>query len=195
MLFFDVCSSTSILEDLIMTENQKLWKRFLIDIKNYLRSERAAVDFEIYKFLGDGWVLLLEPRPEGLGILDFLDELSDEFVSTYKGRIESVLTRRIRNVGLTFGMDIGSCIPVVMNQQREYTGRPLNVAARLQGAIGQKDKNPQYKALLSNNLYATFEDQQDIENEYKIMRVKRTLTNISGGEDYHCKKIWLSRAQ
>lgn len=195
ILFFDICSSTSILEDLIRTENQTSWRDLLIDIKNYLRSKRSSVDFEIYKFLGDGWILLFEPSPDGAKIFDFLDDLSDKFVARYNRRIKTVLTTRIPNVGLTFGMDVGSCIRAIMNQTPEYTGRPLNVAARLQSAIGQRDRKPQYKVLLSNNLYATFDDRREIEDAYKVNRVRRTLKNISGGEEYLCRKVWLTRAQ
>ncbi len=195
VVFFDICSSTSILEDLIRTENQLKWRNLLINLKKFLCSKQSDLNFEIYKFLGDGWVLMLEPQSEGLDILFFLDELSKRFLECYNQKIKDVLTTRIPNVGLTFGMDIGSCIRFVMNDRKEYTGRPLNVAARLQGAIGQRDESPQYKVLLSNNLYATFEDQKRIKRKYKIGRAKRTLKNISGGDEYLCRKIWLGMAR
>jgi class 3 adenylate cyclase len=191
IVFFDICSSTSILENLIMTENQKLWRDLLLEIKNYLREKQSSVGFELYKFLGDGWILLFDPRPGGLKIIQFLEALSDKFVSLYRCHIKNVLTTEIPVVGLTFGMDTGSCIKVVMNQQREYIGRPLNVASRLQNAIGQRDSKPQNKILLSNNLYATFNDRKKILRKYKVWRVKRILKNISGGENYPCLKVEL----
>ena len=55
VVFFDICSSTSILEDLIRTENQKLWRDLLIEFKEYLVKQQSSVGFVIYKFLGDGW--------------------------------------------------------------------------------------------------------------------------------------------
>jgi len=189
IVFFDICSSTSILEDLVRTENQKLWRYLLIEFKDYLRKKRSSLRFELYKFLGDGWILLFEPRPHGLEIFEFFEALSGKFLSLYGRHIKGVLTIRIPAVGLTFGMDIGSCIQFVMNEQREYTGRPLNVAGRLQGAIGQRDSNPQNKILLSNNLYATFKDKRKIQRKYKVWRVTRELKNISGGEDYCCVKV------
>jgi len=142
IVFFDICSSTSILEDLVRTENQILWRNLLIDLKGYVRSKQSSVGFELYKFLGDGWILLFGPQLEGLNILQFLQSLSDKFVSLYKRHVGNVLTTEIPIVGLTFGMDIGSCITFVMNEQQEYVGRPLNVAGRLQGAVGQHDSNP-----------------------------------------------------
>lgn len=191
VVFFDICSSTLIFDDLVMTENQKLWRNLLIDLKSYLRRERSSVEFEMYKFLGDGWILLFDPRPAGLEIFRFFEDLSDTFLSLYRRHIKNVLTIRIPVVGLTFGMDIGSCIRIVMNKQPEYTGRPLNVAARLQGAIGQRGKKLGNKVLLSNNLYATFNDKRKIGRKYKVWRVRRVLKNISGGKYYYCVKVEL----
>jgi len=189
VVFFDICSSASILEDLVLTDNQRLWRDLLIDIKNYLLTKRSSVGFELYKFLGDGWVLLFEPRSEGLEIFQFLEALSDKFTSRYRLGIQNFLTTHIPRVGITFGMDSGSCLRFVMNQQGEYTGRPLNVAARLQGAVGQRGRNPENKVLISNNLYATFKDKSKIRHEYKVWKVRRSLKNISGGEDYRCLKV------
>lgn len=38
-------------------------------------------------------------------------------------------------MGLTFGADKGQMIRLFMSNQREYIGRPLNIAARLQAAV------------------------------------------------------------
>jgi class 3 adenylate cyclase len=189
VVFFDICSSTSILEDLVRTENQKLWRDLLIELKNYLRKKRSSLGFELYKFLGDGWILLLDPRPDGLPIFEFLQDLAEQFLTLYSERVKHVLTVRIPLVGLTSGMDVGSCIKFVMNERSEYTGRPLNVAARLQSTVGQHDSKPCNKTLVSNNLYATFTDRKKIQRKYKVWRVTRALKNISGGEDYHCMKV------
>jgi hypothetical protein len=191
VVFFDICSSTSILEDLIRTENQKAWRDLLIGLKKYLLQNQDLVGFQLYKFMGDGWLLLFEPCTEGLEIFQFLEALCDKFIYLYKKNIKKILTVRISNEGLTFGMDIGSCIKIVMNQELEYIGRPLNVAVRLQGAIGQRSKKPANKLLLSNNLYATFKDKGKIGDEYNIISVKRVLKNISGGECYLCQKLKL----
>lgn len=36
-LFFDICNSTTILEDLLRSENVSLWRNVLISLKNFLR--------------------------------------------------------------------------------------------------------------------------------------------------------------
>lgn len=191
IVFFDIYSSTSVLEDLVRTENQKIWRDLLIDIQRFLLRKRVSVGFKLYKFLGDGWILLFEPRPEGLEIFNFLEALTDKFDALYKRRIKDVLTTRISFVGLKFGMDIGSCIQFIMNKQREYTGRPLNVAARLQGVVKQPGRTPRNKVLVSNNLYATFEDRREIQRQYRVRSTTRTLKNISGGDVYRCRELCL----
>src|ERR1700680_4370183 len=57
---FDICSSTVILEDLLRTENQRRWRNLLIGMKKALVREAAKTPFEIYKFVGDGWILLFD---------------------------------------------------------------------------------------------------------------------------------------
>jgi len=191
VVFFDICSSTSILEELGRTENQTRWRNLLIEFKDYLVRKQSSVGFFIYKFLGDGWILLFNPQSEGMEIFQLLENLSDRFESLYRRRIRNVLTTRISKIGLTFGMDMGSCIRFIMNGRPEYVGRPLNVAGRLQDAIGQRDEKPQKKGLVSKNLFATFTDQRKIKREYTVWSVKRQLKNISGGEDYRCLKVEL----
>lgn len=191
VLYLDICSSTSILEELLRTENQKLWRNLIINLKEYLKREEPSVGFELYKFLGDGWILLFDPQTTGLDIFVFLEDLSDKFYSLYRRTIKPVLTTEISIVGITFGMDIGSCIRVRMNRQTEYIGRPLNVAGRLQGVVDQHDKKPADKGLVSKNLFAYFKDKRRIKAEYEVWEVNRTLKNISGGENYCCLKVKL----
>ncbi len=174
-----------------MTDNEERWRNFLIEFKDYLRRQQSSVRFRMYKFLGDGWILLFNPQSEGMEIFQFLENLSDRFDTLYRRRIRDVLTTRIPTIGLTFGMDIGFCIRFIMNGRPEYVGRPLNVAGRLQGAIGQRDKKPQNKGLVSKNLFATFTDKRKIRRQYTVDDVVRQLKNISGGKDYPCLKVEL----
>jgi hypothetical protein len=79
VLVFDICASTTILEDLVRSENEKRWRDLLIDIKNFLRVEQTQHDFEIYKFIGDGWILLFDshfPLPQ---LFDLMKRLRDAY--------------------------------------------------------------------------------------------------------------------
>jgi len=192
VVVFDICSSTLILEDLLRTENQQLWRNLLVSQKNLLRNKREELNFEMYKFLGDGWILLFNQKVNGIKLFDFLKLLSLHFFKRYKQLVEPVINSKISYIGLTFGIDKGTLIYMTMNGRREYIGRPLNVATRLQGSIKDKDPLPQYKVLMSKSVYADFGDK--VANRYSVQNVTRTLRNISGGEKYLCKKLKLINA-
>lgn len=189
VVVFDICSSTLILEDLIRTENQNRWRELLNLQKNFLRIKRERYEYEMYKFLGDGWILLFQPNVDGTKLVHFLKLLSRHFSKRFTEYIEPALNSNISPIGLTVGIDKGTLIPILMNQQREYFGRPLNVASRLQGSIKDKDSNPQYKVLMPKSVYAGFGDA--IKSKYSTQQVTRTLRNISGGERFLCMKLKL----
>ena len=58
VVFFDMCSSSKILEDLHQTGNLKKYRDLLILIKEFLLDKQQSGICEIYKFIGDGWALL-----------------------------------------------------------------------------------------------------------------------------------------
>ncbi len=189
VVFFDLCSSTTILEDLLQTENQWRWRQTLMELKDFLRVERTALGFEIYKFIGDGWILLFQPDISPLNLTAFLRKLCKRYDSLYAQKIKPVLQTDIQTMGVTFGIDRGTVVKVVMDGKDEYIGRPLNVAARLQGAIKDKDKHPQGKVLLSKTAYVRM--QAELKGQFPVDDVTRTLRNISGGANYHAKKLHL----
>lgn len=193
VLYFDICSSCSILEDLLRTENQKRWRDLLIGLKNFLRRKGEKPNYEIYKFLGDGWILLFESELKGKELIEFLKELCLEFKKQYNKRVEPVIETKIDVVGMTFGLDTGTLVYMTMNGRKEYMGRPLNIAARLQGSVKDKDSKPQYKVLMSKTLFTSFTD--SLKKEYKITNVTRNLRNISGGKNYLCKKLVLLKPE
>lgn len=189
VLFFDFCSSTLIIEDLIRTESQERWRNLLIGIKKFLVEEREIHGFEIYKFIGDGWILLFDKDFSPSILFSLLKRLCDKYDKAFNKHIRGILSTDIDTIGITFGLDRGSLIKIVMDGRREYIGRPLNVAARLQGSIKDNDSSPQGKVLMSNIVYDYVK--QDIRNEYLIYKVRRKLGNISGGERYQAKKLML----
>lgn len=182
---FDICSSTAIIEDLHRTENTKKWRDFLIWIKKYLRIKSKELNFYIYKFTGDGWILLFDFDYSGKDLSNFLEDFCKQFKVRYKRKIEDSLDTPPVISGMTFGIDRGSLIRFIMNNQREYVGRAINVACRLQGAIKDKGGKPQYKALITRHLYQTI--RRDLAH-LKQVRVKRKLRNIAG-EEVHCIKL------
>jgi len=92
-------------------------------------------------------------------------------------------------MGLTFGVDSGDLIKLEMNDQIEYVGRPLNVAARLQGAA--KGYSPGYGAsgLISKSALAQMREIPD-PDIVRLEQVTIPLKHISGGQEIDCWRWW-----
>lgn len=183
---FDICSSSNILEDLTLTQNLRVMRNLLIKIKKFLREKSGTRNFNVYKFTGDGWILLFPQNTQGKDLMCFLTELSIFFKKELDSRIIPLLETPLDSMGITFGIDGGQLIKIVMMEKQEYVGRPINIACRLQSAIKDKDSRPEYKVLVSNHVFKTFSNDFD---EYKPKRVTRTLRNIRGGKKYQCVKL------
>jgi hypothetical protein len=185
---FDICSSTTIIEDLHKTENITKWRDFLIWMKNYLVLKAKVSNYLIYKFTGDGWILLFDFNFPGDELIKFLTDFCIQFKMRYTGKIESFLETPPIISGMTFGIDRGSLTTILMNDKLEYVGRAINVACRLQSAIKDKDEAPQYKLLMTRPLYQNIRSSI---SKIKVVEVKRKLRNIAGGDDVHCVKMKL----
>lgn len=185
---FDVCSSSTIIEDLTLTNNLKAMRDILILTKKFLREKSKEIGFIRYKFTGDGWILLFPMDIRGVEMMDFLTGLSKYFKGQFTKRVLSVLDEVPDVTGLTFGLDRGNLIRVIMDQKNEYVGRPINVACRLQSVIKQKDTAPQYKVLMSRHAFNALSDNL---LKYKPKKVIRSLPNIRGGKGFRCVKLCL----
>jgi hypothetical protein len=185
---FDICSSSNVIEELMLNGALDRYAQLLTSLKEYLAAAQNELLFDPYKFTGDGWILLFPSLTDGDLLFTFLRDLCRFFRKEFEKEIVRHLATPPDITGLTFGVEKGPLARMKMYGQTEYIGRALNVASRLQASIGDKDKFPNYKALVSNRVF----------NEYfstikglKIWKVKRTLRNIQGGLDFHCRKIQL----
>jgi hypothetical protein len=87
-------------------------------------------------------------------------------------------------MGLTFGIDTGELIRLQMNEQYEYLGRAINVAARLQGETKLfKSGNMSNVALFSK---VSFNSLQPYDGYVKVIPKTVNLRNISDGEEFSC---------
>ncbi len=180
VLVFDFCSSTLIIEDLHRSELQIVWRNLLISVKEFLERERLIHDFEIYKFVGDGWILLFDLDYPPAYMFSLLKRLCEKYESLFKQTIRPVLSAPMGTIGITFGLDMGRLIRFIMNRQNEYIGRSINVAVRLQGAIKDQDPKPQGKILVSKPAYDRL---RQVHHDYPNWTVKRSLRNISGNNN------------
>ena len=137
VMVFDICSSTTILEDLKSTDNLERWRNLLIALKTFLVEHSAPLDYEVYKFIGDGWILLFLPHVSRDRLLGFISDLMQIFYSQFDNGVADLLQRTPEPLGITVGVDAGELIRLEMNEQIEYLGRALNVASRLQAATSR----------------------------------------------------------
>lgn len=149
---FDICCSTAVLRDLKDTDNLSRWRNLLINIKNWMAAERSKAGFEVYKFVGDGWILLFGEGATKQIVFDTMHRLCGVYQAEYAG-IAEVLQHPPDTVGLTFGVDEGLLTELEMDGEQEFIGRAINVAARLQSATKQSGGGRRNKAFISKNAY------------------------------------------
>lgn len=185
----DLCGSTSILENLLSSESHRRWRDFLIRLKEYLSSESDRTGFTIHKFTGDGWILLFTPETNPLEIMNCLKGLCNAYAQEYRRLIKPVVSHAFDEAGVSFGMDRGTLVSVTMNGREEFIGRPINVAARLQSSIRDRDPRPNGKILMTGAVLADLRPR--LGSDYKVTNVRRTLRNVTNGQDFMCKKLYL----
>lgn len=188
VVFFDICSSSMMLEDLLATDNMKALRDLVISVKKFLLAQSKQLKFIPHKFIGDGWVLLFPPDVSGAELITFMTGLSDHFAQKFRKYVRRKLQHSPEVIGLTFGVDKGPLIKIFMNEQDEYIGRALNVASRLQGAIKDNDDDPSYKVLISKHAFYSLGIPEDI---CKVERARRQLRNISNNAQLEFKKLTL----
>ncbi len=186
---FDMCSSSDVLEELTLSGDLRRYDRLLESVKEHLANAQDNVLFDPYKFTGDGWILLFPKDTDGDLAFAFLQDLCRFFRKEFKNQVLRHLASPPSVTGLTFGVEKGPLRAMTMYGQKEYIGRAMNIACRLQASIKDKDRSPAYKALVSNSAYNKYFS--SAANNVKVQTVRRTLRNIRGGTDFWCKKIEL----
>jgi hypothetical protein len=58
VVVMDMRSSSAVVENLTQTGNLQVLRNLLISMKKFLAVESIKANFEVYKFAGDGWVIL-----------------------------------------------------------------------------------------------------------------------------------------
>jgi len=185
---FDICSSSDIVEALTLKGDLKRLQCLLTTVKRYLMDMQKTLFFDVYKFTGDGWILLFPEDTDGKTLLKFLKDLCLFFKKELRKEVLQYLDSRPKVTGLKFGLETGTLGAMKMYGRREYVGRALNVACRLQSAIRDKGGSPANKALVSNSV---FNDYFAPATGFRVFKVTRTLRNIQGGMRSRCRKIEL----
>lgn len=185
---FDMCSSSKILEDLTRTNSLNQFDHLLKNLQLWLAANAKTNGYVLYKFTGDGWILLF-PVGEltGLALMAFLLKLCEQHQKFRGDFVDSHLESTPEAIGITIGIDFG---PVKLVKfatgDIEFVGRSINVACRLQTAVKYKTPGPDYRCLMSRKVYNAL--MKDV-TEFQFGPANRVLRNISGGERYQCYKV------
>ena len=193
VVVIDLCSSSQIMEDLLLSEKFDRYEAFLTCVKRWLMNRSEAHSppkgrFELHKFTGDGWILLFPGTIGGEHLVRFMYSLCEMIKAELARHILPCLSSMPAVLGATLGVEAGNLVRMTMNERDEYVGRALNIACRLQDAV--KDKEPHsdcYKALVSARLYN--ERLEKASANYKVESTTCSLRNILGGSGFECRKI------
>ena len=184
VLIFDICSSTVFIEDLVKTDELDSYCNLLEDFKHFL-SALNIDGMTIYKFLGDGFVLLFDKKvlfDEVLMVSKRTAEYAKERIALFvRDNIETTVIPRI---GITIGIDIGNLKAIKLNGETEFIGRAINVSSRLQSSL--KDKEHVNKILMSVKAYKNIIG-QDIKR--KCIERERVFRNISDNNRTRCYEL------
>jgi class 3 adenylate cyclase len=183
----DMCASTNILEDLRKGGHLRKMAAFLGRSMTFLRTAEKTFGFSTYKFTGDGWILLF---PNDAGADRVLGAAKEFCIFFQKGSNRLIRPFLIRpySLGISFGMACGRLYRFRVGKRKEYIGRALNLACRLQAALKEKDREPQYKGILSIALARRFRLGLQ---PFHPSKAFRPLRGIRGGGNYAGTKVLL----
>ena len=193
VVVIDLCSSSQIMEDLLLSEKFDRYEAFLSCVKRWLMNwteahSTAKGRFELYKFTGDGWILLFPDTIGGEPLVQFMYSLCEMIDAELARHIIPSLSTMPAVLGATLGVEAGNLIRMTMNGRVEYVGRALNIACRLQNAVKDKESHSGcYKALISARLYNELLGKASA--RYKVESTTCSLRNILGGSGFACRKI------
>ncbi len=176
VVVFDICSSTTILEDLKRTDNLSAWRNLLIHLKDFMLEKGVPLEMNLYKFIGDGWVLLFPNDVPKTELCALLSELCRIYEAQFDGSIKPLLSQEPSPIGLMFGIDSGELIRLELNGQFEYVGRAINVASSLQSYTKELPGGPSNKVIFSKN---AFNSPAPPPTGLEAERIKVSLRNIS----------------
>jgi hypothetical protein len=182
----DICSSSHIVENLLKRSKIEVWRKILINVQKFIFEEASKHEAEIYKFTGDGWIILFNPPYIGKDIISFLKDINVFYKDLYSQYVLPTLDIPPKINGMTFGIDEGQLVKLKMLDNEEYIGRALNIACRLQGAINELDILSGYRAFLSQIAFNMLKNEAD---SYYPDPTERLLKNISHSPDFQCFRL------
>ena len=174
---FDICSSTIMMEDVQMNSSLDSYYDMIDSILEFLKSFKPN-QFIIYKFLGDGFILLFDESVSPEIIYKFSEELVDISNKIIRAFInEKMQNINVPRIGITIGVDSG----ILLEKKGEYVGRSINIACRLQGKLDLTESVN--RIIISKKVYSNIKDQL-IKKQFEYK--PKTLKNVNDGKEFSC---------
>jgi class 3 adenylate cyclase len=188
---FDICSSAAMLETLILSGHDEAFTDLLKGVHEWLESHHDEYAYSIYKFTGDGWILLFhDPREhlKGNRLLRFLVALSEEYRELRTQKVVPYLEGVMSDKGLTFGIAVGHRVRRIILDKTEYVGRALVLASRLQATVKVVQRSPDYIVLATVEASRFLRRASDV----RFGQVRHRLRNILAGVPFRIRRLDLN---
>ena len=184
VVVFDVCSSSVILEDLQQSGFQNRYGLLIDAIWTYLQGESKSRNFQVYKFLGDGFILLFSEHQTADDLMLFLVYLTfycNAVINTFRRKYLDIT--ELPRSGITIGVSHGEVFRLDSKNIKkiEFFGRPINMASRFQSSL---DRPEQANTVLVSREF--FNSLQTKETKEHFKETTRKLRNISGEKKVRC---------
>src|SRR5262245_22211255 len=119
VVVFDLCSSSQLMEDLLLSEKFDHYETFLTCVKRWLMNwaeSHSPVNgrFELYKLTGDGWILLFPDTTRGKALVEFLRSLCEMIRAELARHILPSLSVQPSLIGALIGVEAGHLIKMAM---------------------------------------------------------------------------------
>ena len=159
MFVFDICSSTKMIENLNEEDEVDKYNILIFGFDQFLNIKKDKYCYEIYKFLGDGYILLFDAKLDFEELLMFTLELTFFSEDILKWFIENYISKvQLSRIGITMAVTKGFLYPFRRNEDinLEYIGLPITLACRLQSTL--KDRKHVNKLLMPLSLHRKIEN-------------------------------------
>jgi class 3 adenylate cyclase len=180
ILIYDICSSTTIIENLKQNGKERLYSGLVEALIKITKKSFETSKYIIYKFLGDGFILIFEDDEKIDNILEGINYLVDQGSLEINSFIEKYIDVIVIKRGITVGLACGSIHLLQLQDINgdEYFGRAINLASRLQSSNENENS-----VLIQKEIYSRIE-----KPAFKMLckETSRTFRNINNGAETKC---------
>ncbi len=185
IVVFDICSSTSILEILMLNGRAMEYEKIITEETTIFEKKLSAEKPSFYKYLGDGNIYFFNEDTIIDNLIENLCGFIEESVYMLNRFLKRFIDRELNRIGVTVGIALGDIYETQkIGTQKEYFGRPINMACRLQSSLNGKDQIN--KILIQKEVFQRLK-KKELRKWFNIRR--KILSNINADLETQCYEI------